>query len=58
MREIRSEFKEGKMATVLEKWGKEATTTQLLQILTKINRRDLIDELQKQFPSIEQYLDD
>jgi len=59
MREIKSEFKEGKMSTILEKWGmKDATTTQLLQILNKINRKDLIDDLQKQFPSIKKYFDD
>lgn len=48
----------GKMKAVLEKWGSEgATTIQLLQILNKIQRMDVIFLLQEEHQSIKKYLD-
>ena len=52
--DIRSRFEEkGKMEAILAKWGKkEATTSQLLQILTKIGREDVIAFVEEKYPSI------
>ena len=52
--DIRSYFEEsGKMAAILAKWGEEgATTSQLLQILKRIERNDVIQFLEDKYPSI------
>lgn len=42
------------MTSILDKWGsmEEATTTQLFQILLKIECKDVILSLQEKYPSI------
>jgi hypothetical protein len=49
---IESRFKQKKTEAILSKWGKkEATTVQLFDIIKKLNRKDIIEELQEKFPS-------
>ena len=52
--DIRVHFEEGKMGSVLDKLEeKGATTAELFEILNKIERKDVIIELQKTYPFIE-----
>ena len=52
--DIEIHFEEGKMKAILKKWGEEGrTTAELFQILNKIERKDVIIELQKTYPFIE-----
>jgi hypothetical protein len=51
--DIRRYFEEGKMRSILEKWGSEgATTSQLFEILIKVGRKDIIKYLQKDYPFV------
>ena len=53
MRDIISRFEAEKMESVLEQMGFECeTTVKLFQILIKIERRDVIVDLQKEYPSL------
>jgi hypothetical protein len=41
--DIKIHFEEGKMRSILEKWGSEgATTSRLFEILIKVGRKDII----------------
>jgi hypothetical protein len=51
--DIRRYFEEGKMQSILDKWGSEgATTSQLFEILIKVGRKDIIIALQKNYPFV------
>jgi hypothetical protein len=52
--DIKSRFEErGKMDAIMLKWGKKgATTSQLIQILVKIGRNDVVSSLEEKYPSI------
>jgi len=53
MIDIMSRFEAGKMDAILEKMGYEGeTTARLFQILVKVERRDVILELRKEYPSL------
>jgi hypothetical protein len=50
---IRSRFENGKTEAILAKWGRKNTTTsQLMQILLKMERHDIIIYLEEKYPSI------
>jgi hypothetical protein len=50
---IRGRFENGKTEAILAKWGRKNTTTsQLLQVLIKMERQDIILYLEEKYPSI------
>jgi hypothetical protein len=50
---IRDHLENGKTEAILAKWGRNNTTTsQLLQVLVKMERKDIIIYLEEKYPSI------